>query len=205
MEGQRLREEPYISATHAGTYIQPGRLLISEGSWRKYTRSQSVGWRLMRSPGQDSPDPTDYTGLPHPSRILTLLQLRAGREQAKAAALQSLPWSEGKDLGQVWINPPPCCNSEPEEGKSMRGNHSYLTRAGQSDCHCRAEPEDSELSRVPRGEHGERILHGATPSTPRSGSQPGTPPATYQKTKPTKRKSRRSPFGEKDQWVLLHS
>lgn len=24
----------------------------------------------------------------------------------------------------------------------MRGNHSSLTGAGQSDCHCRAEPED---------------------------------------------------------------
>lgn len=81
----------------------------------------------MQSLGQDSPDPADYTGLPHPSTILTLLQLRAGREQAKAAALQSLPWREGKDLGQVWINPPPCSNSEREEGKAMRGNQSYLT------------------------------------------------------------------------------
>lgn len=82
----------------------------------------SAGWHLMWSSGQDSPDPMDYTRLPHPSRILTLLQLRAGRGQAKAAPLQSLPRREGKEMGQVRINPPPCSNSELEGGTSRRGN-----------------------------------------------------------------------------------
>ena len=150
----------------------------------------------MRSSGQDIPDPTDYTRLPHPSRILTLLQLRAGREQAKAAALQSLPWREGKEMGQVWINPPPRSNSELEGGTSRRGNQlSYWSWA------IRRTLQSWAWGPV-RGEHGEW----ATPTIPTQVRLPTWNPTSHLSENQTHQvKPRRSPFGEKDRQLLSHS